>query len=52
MDNKTVGPNLVFILLAQTKGYNLFISNELIVTEVLEVASSYRLERSIFIVFA
>ena len=48
MDRKTVDPNLVFIRLARTMRYNLFISNDLILTEVLEVASSNRFARSIF----
>jgi len=47
MDSKTVEPNLVLIRLAQTMGYNLFITNELILNEVLEVASSNRFARSI-----
>jgi len=51
MDSKTVGPNLVFFRIARTMGYNLFVTNELIETEVLDVASSNRLERSIVIVF-
>jgi len=51
MDSRTVGPYLVFIRLAWTIGYNIFISKELILTEVLEVASLNRLARSIFYVF-
>jgi len=51
MESKTVGPNLVFIRLARTIGYNLYTTNELIEEEVLELDSSNRLERSIVIVF-
>ena len=47
IDSKIVGPYLVVIRLARTIGYNLFISKELIVTEVQEVASSNRFARSI-----
>jgi len=37
MNSKPVDPNLVLIRLARTMGFNLFISNELTLTEVLEV---------------
>jgi len=48
MDSKTVNPNSVLIRLARTMGYKLLISNELILTEVPEVASWNRFARSIF----
>ena len=47
MDSRTVRQNLVFTHLAQTIGYNLFITKELILTDVLEVDSSNRFVRSI-----
>ena len=51
MDSKTLGPYLVFIRLASTVGYNLFITKELILTDVLEVASSKPVASSIIYVF-
>jgi len=50
MDSRTVGPYLVFIRLAQTTGYNLFITNEPILMEVLELVFSNRVKRSTFCV--
>jgi len=47
MESKIVIPNLLLIRLAQTVGYNLFMTKELILTEVLEVASSNRFARCI-----
>ena len=44
--NSTVGPYLVVILLAWTRGYNLFGSKEVRLTEVYAVASSKRFARS------
>jgi len=49
MDSKIFGPYLEAIRLARTMGYNLFVSKELIFTEVLEVPSSNRFARSITI---
>ena len=48
MDSRTLGSHLVFIRLAWTIGYNLFVPKELILTEVLEVNSSNRFAESIF----
>jgi len=50
MDSRRVGPYLLFIRLARTIGYNLFITNEVILTEVLQIASSNSFARSIFYV--
>ena len=47
IDNNTVGPYLVVLLLAWKIGYNLFISKELRLTEVYAIASSNRFARSI-----
>jgi len=49
MDSRTIGTYLVFIRLAWTIGYNLFITKELILTEVLEVTSSKRWASSIIL---
>jgi len=49
MGNKIVDPNLVFIRLARKMGYNVFITKELMLTEILEVTSSNRFTRSIFV---
>jgi len=42
-------PYLVFFRLARTKRYNLFITKELLLTELLEVAASNRCARSVFV---
>jgi len=47
VDSNTVCPYLVAILLARTVGYNLFISKELVLTELHEVFSSNCFARSI-----
>jgi len=46
IDNNTVGPHLVLIFLTWKIGYNLFIPNELGLTEVYAVTSSNRFAKS------
>jgi len=48
MESKNLETSLVLIRLVRTVGYNIFINNKLIWTEVLEVAFTNRFARSIF----